>query len=75
LSLAALARALAADSAASGAFLVASFGLGTIPSMMFMGWLGGRISASRRRLAELVAGAVLVAMAAQQLLRAFDAWI
>ncbi len=70
LSMAALTRALSAGSATAGALLVAAFGAGTFPAMFAAGWVGGLLSVGRRRVAELIAGLLLVGMAAQHLARA-----
>ncbi|MCU0691803.1 MAG: sulfite exporter TauE/SafE family protein, partial [Polyangiaceae bacterium] len=72
LSMAAFARALSAEGFSQGAALVAAFGVGTLPAMLLAGWLGHRLSAQRRKLGELLAGLVLVAMAVQHIARALQ---
>ena len=69
LSMAAISRAVSAGHAWTGAALVAAFGLGTLPSMMTAAWAGGWMSAGRRRLAEIVAALLLIAMSVQHLSR------
>lgn len=73
LSMAAFVRALDAGSPQRGAVLVAAFGAGTLPSMLLAGWLGAKLSLQWRKVAELAAGVLLVALAMQQLARVIAA--
>lgn len=69
LSMAAISRAVSAGHALTGAALVAAFGAGTLPSMITVMWAGAWMTASRRRLAEIIAALLLLAMGVQQLSR------
>lgn len=75
LSMAAFTRALSADGWLLGAVLVAAFGVGTLPAMVLVSWLGHRLSLRARRAGEIIAGMILVAMAVQHLSRALPALI
>jgi len=75
LSMAAFIRALSSGGPGQGASLVLAFGLGTLPSMLLTGWLGGRLRPGWRKGAELVAGVILITMAVQQLARVFVALV
>jgi hypothetical protein len=65
LSVAAFTRALSADGFLTGGVLVAAFGIGTLPAMLLVTWVGGRLSSRLRLAGETVAGMVLLAMAVQ----------
>jgi sulfite exporter TauE/SafE len=69
LSMAAISRAVSAGHAWTGALLVASFGAGTLPSMMSAAWAGAWLSVGKRRAVEVLAALLLIAMAVQQLAR------
>ncbi len=73
LSMAAFTRAISAERAMDGAVLVLAFGVGTLPAMMLLTGLAGRLGAKHRRAGELIAGVVMIAMAAQHLSRALAA--
>jgi sulfite exporter TauE/SafE len=75
LSVAAFARALSADGFLAGGVLVAAFGVGTLPAMLLVTWVGGRLSSRMRLVGETVAGMVLVAMAVQHLSKAVAALV
>jgi sulfite exporter TauE/SafE len=57
----------------AGGLLVAAFGVGTLPAMVLVSWLGGRLSLRARRAGEIIAGMILVAMAVQHMSRAVSA--
>ena len=59
-----VAQALAAGSALAGGLVMASFGLGTAPSVVAAGWLGSRLGVRHRRLGEWLAAAAVVLMGA-----------
>ncbi len=63
LSYAAFARVLAAPTPFEGAALVAAFGLGTIPGLLVLGTGGAALARKHRRLADILAGLVLIGMA------------
>ncbi len=74
LSYAAFARAMAAESPLWGAVLTLVFGLGTMPALFAVGLGASRLSARHRRISDLVAGILTIAMAAAlagDVLRAF----
>lgn len=73
LSMAAFTRALTAAGALNGAALVAAFAAGTLPAMLAVSWLGSRLRQRGRELGQLIAGLILIAMAAQHLSRALRA--
>ncbi len=73
LSVAAFTRALGATTALDGAGLVAAFWAGTLPAMLSAGLLVARISPTRRRAAQLLAGTLLVGMAALHVTRVVSA--
>ena len=57
-----IAQAVAAGSTALGGLVMASFGLGTAPSLIAAGWIGSRFSARSRRLGEWVAASAVILM-------------
>lgn len=63
LSYAAFARVLSASDALDGAMLVAAFGLGTVPGLLILGTGGAALARRHRRLADLLAGVLLIGMA------------
>jgi len=63
LSYAAFARVLTAGGVLDGAALIAAFGLGTMPGLLVLGTGGAAIARRHRRLADLLAGVLLVGMA------------
>jgi hypothetical protein len=63
LSYAAFSRALAAPDPATGALMVAVFGLGTTPGLLILGTGGAAFARKHRRLADILAGVLLVGMA------------
>jgi sulfite exporter TauE/SafE len=69
-SMSAFSRALGAHGALHGAVLVLAFGLGTFPAMLAVGVIGDRLSARSRKIGQVVAGLILIAMAARQALMA-----
>jgi sulfite exporter TauE/SafE len=75
LSVAAFTRALSADGFLAGGVLVAAFGVGTLPAMLLVTWVGGRLSSRLRLVGETVAGMVLLAMAVQHLSKAVAALV
>lgn len=68
LSYAAFARALSAGSAARGAALTSAFGLGTLPSLLAVGWTASRLGSRYQRHSELAGGMLMIGMAAALLL-------
>lgn len=64
LSYAAFARALAAPGPLEGALLALAFGLGTVPGLALLGTGAAAVARRHRRLADLLAGVLLVGMAA-----------
>lgn len=73
LSYAAFARVLTAEGPAQGALLVAAFGLGTLPGLLLLGTSGAAIAQRHRKLADLLAGVLLIGMAASIALDAIGA--
>ncbi len=63
LSYAAFSRALPAGGPAQGALLVAAFGVGTAPGLLFLGAVASRMSARHRRLSDLLSGVLMIGMA------------
>jgi sulfite exporter TauE/SafE len=63
LSYAAFARALASGSSLSGGLLVLCFGIGTLPGLLLLGTSAGLLLKRHRRLTEILAGLIMVAMA------------
>lgn len=63
LSYAAFSRVLAAPDPLTGALMVAAFGLGTIPGLLILGTGGATFARKHRRLADILAGLLLVGMA------------
>lgn len=63
LSYAAFARVISAQDALDGAMLVAAFGLGTVPGLLILGTGGAALARRHRRLADLLAGVLLIGMA------------
>lgn len=70
LSFAAFARALGAHGALTGGAMTLAFGLGTLPSLLVVGASASRLSARHRRLSDLIAGMLMIGMAAALLLEA-----
>jgi sulfite exporter TauE/SafE len=64
LSYAAFARALSAGSVTAGALITLVFGLGTLPGLLALGATASRLSRQRRRLFDLLAGMLMLGMAA-----------
>jgi len=64
LSYAALARALPAGSWITGAALLGAFGLGTLPGLLLLGTAAAGLARRHRRVFDLLAGVLLVGMAA-----------
>jgi sulfite exporter TauE/SafE len=64
LSYAAFIRALAAGGGAEGALQALVFGLGTLPALLLVGTAAMGLLRRQRRLSDVVAGVVMVAMAA-----------
>lgn len=67
LSYAALARALAAASPGAGMVMMAVFGIGTLPGLLALGFGAGRLFHRWRRQSDLIAGMIMLAMAARLL--------
>lgn len=63
LSYAAFARALAADGPADGALMVALFALGTVPGLLAVATAASGFFRRHQQLSQLLAGALMVAMA------------
>ncbi|MBW2523950.1 MAG: sulfite exporter TauE/SafE family protein [Deltaproteobacteria bacterium] len=63
LSFAAFAAALGTGSALEGGLAVLLFGLGTLPGLLLLGTAASKIARKHRRVVELLAGLLLVAMA------------
>lgn len=70
LSFAAFARALGAHGMLTGAIMTLAFGLGTLPSLLIVGASASRLSARHRRLSDLIAGMLMIGMAAALILEA-----
>ncbi len=68
LSFAAFAKALGAGGALRGALMGLSFGLGTLPSLLLLGLSASRLSLQHRQLSDLIAGMLMIGMAAALLL-------
>ena len=64
-----IAQAVATGSAAFGALVMASFGLGTAPSLVAAGWIGSRLGGRSRRLGEWIAAAAVIVMGLMVILR------
>jgi sulfite exporter TauE/SafE len=64
LSYGAFARALAAPGPLEGALLALAFGLGTVPGLLVLGTGAAAVVRSHQRLADLLAGVLLLGMAA-----------
>lgn len=62
LSYAAFARVVAAEGPVDGGLMALAFGLGTLPSLFAVGLTASRLSARHRRISDVVAGALMVAM-------------
>lgn len=75
LSFAALARALAAGGPLEGALMVFAFGLGTMPALFLVGAGASRLSLKHRQLSDLIAGALMIAMAISLGLDAARTWV
>ena len=74
LSYAALARALAAGRVSDGALMLLCFGVGTLPGMLLLGTGIGRLLLPWRRQGELLAGMIMIGMAARLLSDVAGAW-
>jgi sulfite exporter TauE/SafE len=74
LSYAALARSLAAGSPGAGMAMMAAFGAGTLPGLLALGFGAGRLFQRWRRQSDLIAGMIMLAMAARLLADALVAW-
>lgn len=70
LSMAAFSRSLVSGSTLSGLAFSAAFGLGTLPAMLLVGWLGQRVTRKHRQVVVLLAGMVMLGMSVLQGLRA-----
>jgi sulfite exporter TauE/SafE len=70
LSFAAFTRALAAHDPLQGGLLTLVFGLGTLPSTLAVGLFGTRASAVHRRASDIIAGMLIIGMAASLLIGA-----
>jgi sulfite exporter TauE/SafE len=70
LSWAAFARALAGGSAGEGALLVLAFGIGTLPGLILVGTGAAVLARRHARLADILAGILLVGMAVSLLAQA-----
>lgn len=68
LSFAAFARALGASSPLGGATMTLAFGLGTLPALLLVGLSASKLSANQRRISDLIAGLLMIGMAASLLL-------
>ena len=62
LSFAAFAKALSASSPAEGGLWVFFFGLGTLPGLLILGTAGSRFFSKKRRLFDLLSGALMIVM-------------
>jgi uncharacterized protein len=67
LSYGAFARALAAGNPSQGALLTALFGLGTLPALMLLGTGAGALWQRFRSQAEIIAGLIMIGMAASMM--------
>lgn len=75
LSFAAFARALAAGGPLEGGLMALAFGLGTLPSLLLVGLSASKLSQQHRRTSDLIAGVLMVGMAAALVLDVADAWL
>lgn len=75
LSFAAFSRALASGSAASGALLVICFGIGTVPGLLALGTAGAGILRRYRRQSDVLAGLLMIGMAAVLAMDAIEAMV
>ena len=73
LSYGAFAQALASRSALTGAALCGAFGLGTLPGLLAVGGGLGRLMRRHRRVSELLAGVLMLAMALRILIKNISA--
>ena len=67
LSYGAFSRALAASGPLEGGAMTLAFGLGTLPALLVLGTTVGALLGRYRRVAELLAGALMIGMAAAQI--------
>ena len=65
-----LAHAAALGNAFQGALVLAAFGVGTVPALVLVGTLGGRLPVSRRLWMQRAAGGLVVALGVLTLTRA-----
>ncbi len=73
LSFAAFARALAAGGAVEGGMLTVVFAAGTLPGLLLLGTGASRVAARHRRISDILAGMVMVGMAASLMADALQA--
>ncbi|MEJ6608971.1 MAG: sulfite exporter TauE/SafE family protein, partial [Paracoccaceae bacterium] len=66
-----LAQSAATGSAASGALTMFSLGLGTFPAMLFMGWIGTKLTFKFRHLGVQFAGFMILMFGIITIARAF----
>jgi hypothetical protein len=72
LSFAAFSRAIAAGGAISGAILVFAFSLGTIPGLMLLGTAASGIVRRYQKQSDMLAGLLMIYMAADLALKALS---
>lgn len=75
LSFAAFSRALASGSPASGAVMLISFGIGTLPGLLALGTVGAGIVRRYRRQSDVLAGMLMIGMAAALTADAIEAMV
>lgn len=74
LSYAAFAMALAAGGPLQGGLTTFAFGVGTLPALMFVGTIGSRLANRYRRLSDLLAGIIMIGMAANLIVNLLTAF-
>ena len=75
LSYAAFTRAVTAGGAGMGALYSVSFGLGTLPGLLLVGTAASRLLIKHRRLSDIIAGLVMLGMAADLLADLVPLWL
>ena len=71
LSFAAFARSLSASGPVQGGLMTLVFGLGTLPALLLLGVTASRLTATHRRVSDLIAGMLMIGMSASLLLDLF----
>lgn len=67
-------KAAASGSMFQGALLMLVFGLGTMPAMILLGWLGTKLSAANRNIIYRVSGLIVLLLSLQTMHHAWKAW-